>query len=171
MLGKDFLSKRILQSNVLSSWVHSPLWVPRTCLSFLVCFGFQDSLVLNAYSLQVHQSWVFFARTDAKAETPVLWPPHAKSQLIGKDSDAGRDCGQEEKGTTEDEMAGWHHWVDGRESEWTPGVGDGQGGLACCGSWGRKESDTTERLNWTELNVASGKNKTSLLVFPKYQER
>ena len=97
-----------------------------------------------------HQSWVFFGRTDAKAETPILWPPDVKSWLIGKDSDAWRDWGQEEKGTTEDEMAGWHHWLDGRKSEWTPGVGDGQGGLACCGSWGRKESDTTERLNWTE---------------------
>ena len=71
--------------------------------------------------------------------------------LIGKDFDGGRDWGQEEKGTTEDEMAGWHHWLDGRESEWTPGVGDGQGGLACYDSWGRKESDTTEWLNWTEL--------------------
>ena len=80
-----------------------------------------------------------------------LWSPHAKSWLIGKDSDAGRDWGQEEKGMTEDEMAGWHHWLDGRESEWTPGVGDGQGGLACCDSWGHKESDRTERLNWTEL--------------------
>ena len=89
---------------------------------------------------------------DAKAETPVLWPPHAKSWLTGKDSDAGRDWGQEEKGTTQDEMAGWHHWLDGGESEWPPGDGDGQGGLACCDSWGRKESDTTERLNWTELN-------------------
>ena len=87
---------------------------------------------------------------DAKAETPVLWPPHEKSWLIGKDSDAGRDCGQEEKGRTEDEMAGWHHRLDGRESEWTPGVGDGQGSLVCCDSWGRKESDMTERLNWTE---------------------
>ena len=75
----------------------------------------------------------------------------AKSWLIGKESDAGRDWGQEENGTTEDEMAGWHHWLDGHESEWTPGVGDGQGGLACCNSWGRKESDTTERLNWAEL--------------------
>ena len=98
------------------------------------------------------QSWVFFGRTDAKAETPVLWPPHAKSWLLGEDSDAGRDWGWEEKGTTEDEMAGWHHWLDGREFGWTLGVGDGQGGLACCNSWGRKESDTTERLNWTELN-------------------
>ena len=93
-----------------------------------------------------------FGRNDAKAETPVLRPPHAKSWLIGKDSDAGRDWGQEEKGTTEDEMAGWHHWLNGRESEWSPGVGDGQGGLACCNSWGRKESDTTERLIWSDLS-------------------
>ena len=98
------------------------------------------------------QPWVFFGRNDPKAEIPVLWPPHAKSWLIGKNSDAGRDWGQEEKGMTEDEMAGWHHLLDGRESEWTPGVGDGQGGLACYNSWGRKQSDTTERLNWTELN-------------------
>ena len=94
------------------------------------------------------QSWVLFGRNDAKAETPVLWPPHAKSSLIGKDSDARRDWGKEEKGKTENEMAGWHHRLDGHESEWTPGVGDGQGGLACCDSWGRKESDTTAWLNW-----------------------
>ena len=74
-----------------------------------------------------------------------------QSWLILKDSDAGRDWGQEEKGTTEDEMARWHHWLDGRESEWSPGVGDGQGGLSCCASWGYKESDMTEWLNWTEL--------------------
>ena len=86
-----------------------------------------------------------------KLKLQYFWPPHEKSWLIGKDCDAGRDWGQE-KGTTEDEMAGWHRWLDGRESEWTPRVGDGQGGLACCDSWGRKESDTTERLNWTELN-------------------
>ena len=93
---------------------------------------------------------VFIGETDAEAESPILWPPDGKSWLIGKDPDAGRDWRQEEKGTTEDEMAGWHHWLDGREFEWTPEVGDGQGGLACCDSWGRKESDTTERLNWTE---------------------
>ena len=80
------------------------------------------------------------------------WPPDAKNWLIRKDSDAGRDWGQEQKETTEDEIAGWHHWLNGRESEWTPGVGDGQGGLTCCSSWGHKESDRTERLNWTELN-------------------
>ena len=98
------------------------------------------------------QSWVFFGRNDTKAETPVLWPPHGKSWLIGKDPDAGRDWGQEEKGTTEDEMAGWHQRLDGRESEWTPGFGDGQGGLVCSDSWGRKESDTNKWLNWTERN-------------------
>jgi len=97
-----------------------------------------------------NQSWIFIGRTDAEAETPILWPPHAKSWLIGKDSDAGRDWGQEEKRTTEDELVGWHHQLDGHEFEWTPRVGDGQGGLACCDSWGRKESDTTERLNSTE---------------------
>ena len=104
---------------------------------------------------QVHsegdQPWDFFGRNDVKAETPVLWPPHTKSWLIGKDSDAGRDWGQEEKGMTEDELAGWHHWLDGHESEWTPGVGDVQGGLVCCDSWGRKELDTTERLIWPDL--------------------
>ena len=94
------------------------------------------------------QSWVFFGRTDANAETPIILPPHAKSWLIGKDSDAGRDWGQEEKGTAEDEMAGWHHRLDGHEFEETPGVGDGPGGLACCDSWGRKDLDMTEWLNW-----------------------
>ena len=101
------------------------------------------------------QPWMFIGRNDAKAETPVLWPPHAKSWLIGKDSDARRDSGQEEKGEkgmTEDEMAGWHHRLDGCESGWTPGVGDGQGGLACCSSWGRKVGhDWVTELNWTEL--------------------
>ena len=112
------------------------------------------------------QSWVFIGRTDAKAETPVLWPPHMKSWLIGKDSDAGRDWGQEEKGMTEDEMAGWHHWLDGHESEWTPRVGDGQGGLACCDSWGCKKSDTTD---WTELNTLYYSHKTCmLLLFKKF---
>ena len=98
------------------------------------------------------QPWVFFGRNDAKAETPVLWPPHVKSWLIGKDSDAGRDWEQEEKGMTKDEMAGWYHWVDECGFGWTPGVGDGQGGLACFNSWGCKESERTEWLNWTELS-------------------
>ena len=101
------------------------------------------------------QSWVFFGRTYAKAEAPILWLPHAKSWLPGKDSDAGRDWGQEDKGITEDGMAGWHHWFDAHEFGWTPGVGGGQGGLSCCNSWGLKESDTTEWLNWTELKCLS----------------
>ena len=100
------------------------------------------------------QSRVFIGRTDAEAETPIL-PilPHAKSWCIGKNPWAGRDWGQEEKGTTEDEMAGWYHRLNGRESEWTPGVSDGQGGLECCDSWGHKESDTTEQLNWIVLDL------------------
>ena len=97
------------------------------------------------------QSWVFIGRTDVEAETPVLWPPDANSWLIWKNPDAGKDWGQEGKGMTEDEMVGWHHQLGGHVFGWTPGVGDGQGGLACCGSWGRKVSDLTERLNWIEL--------------------
>ena len=99
------------------------------------------------------QSWVFIGRTDVEAETPILWPPDVKMWLIWKDPNAGKDWGQEEKGMTEDEMVGWHYRLDGHESGWTPGVGYWQGGLACCGSWGHKELDTTERLNWTELKV------------------
>ena len=97
------------------------------------------------------QSWVFIGRTDAKAETLIFCPPHMKTWLIGKGPDAVRDCSQEEKWITVDEMAGWHHRLDGREFEWTLGVDDGQGGLASCDSWGGKESDMTEWLNWTEL--------------------
>ena len=110
---------------------------------------------LNCKEIQpVHpkgdQSWVFIGRTDVEAETPVLWPPDAKSWLIWKDPDAGKDQRQEETGTTEGEMVGWQHRVKGHEFEWTPVVGDGQGGLVCCSSWCLKKSDTTERLNWTE---------------------
>ena len=94
------------------------------------------------------QSWVFIGRTDAEAETPILWPPDAKSWIIGKDPDTGKDWGQEEKGLTEDEMVRWDHWLDGHGFGWTLGVGDGQGGLVCCGSWGRRVGH-----NWaTELN-------------------
>ena len=102
-------------------------------------------------------SWVFIGRTRVEAETPTLRPPDGKSWLIWKDSDAGKDWRQEEKGTTEDEMVGWHHRLNGHGFGWTPGVGDGQGGLVCCSSWGRKESDATEQLNWTELK--KGKKK------------
>ena len=96
------------------------------------------------------QSWVFIGRTDVEAETPILSSPDVRSCLIGKDPDSGKDWGQEEKGMTEDEIVGWHHPLNGHGFGWTAGVGDGQGGLACCGSWGCKESDTNEWLNWTE---------------------
>ena len=96
-----------------------------------------------------NQPWIFIGGTAAEAEAPILWPPKVKSQLTGKDCDARKDWGQEEKRVAEDEMVGWHHWLDECESEWTPGVGDGQGGLACCSSWGRKES--AQLSDWTEL--------------------
>ena len=96
------------------------------------------------------QSWIFTGRTDAEAEAPTLWPRDTKSWLIWKkNSEAGKDWGQEEKGMTEDEMVRWHHRLNGHGFGWTPGVSDGQGGLVCCSSWGRRESDTTEQLNWT----------------------
>ena len=122
----------LLQGIFPTQGLNSSLW---HCRQILYCLSHQGSPRIL--------KWVAY-----KAETPVLWPPHAKSWLIGKDSDAGRDWGQEEKGMTEDEMAGWHHWLEGRESDWTPGVCDGQGGLACCDSWGCEELDTTEQLNW-----------------------
>ena len=134
------------ESWALKNWCFGTVVLEKTLESPLDC---KDIQLVHSKG---DQSWVFIGRNDAKAEAPVLWPPHAKSWLIGKDSDAGRDWGEEEKGTTEDEMTGWHHWLDGRESEWTPGVGDGLGGLACCDSWGRKELDTTEWLNLSELN-------------------
>ena len=100
------------------------------------------------------QSWVFIGRTDVEAETPILWPPYVKSWLIGKDPDVRKD-----------EMAGWHHWLDGHGFGWTPGVGDGQGGLVCCGSWGRKESDMTERLNWTNSKRYMHSNVHSSTIY------
>ena len=99
------------------------------------------------------QPWIFTGRTDAEAETPILWPPDAKNWLIGKDPDAGKDWQQEEKGTQEDEMVGWHHQLGGHEFEQALGVGDGQGSLACCSPWGHKELDTTGQLNWIEAIV------------------
>ena len=138
-------------------------WVPKNWCFWTVVLEKALESPLDCKEIQpVHpkgdQSWVSIGRTDFEesvqvwnSETPILWPPDAKSWLIWKDPDAGKDWGQE-KGTTEDEMAGWHHWLSGQGFGWTLGVGDGQGGLACYGSWGRKESDTTEQLKWTELN-------------------
>ena len=99
------------------------------------------------------QPWIFIGRTDAEAETPILWPPDVKNWLIKKDPDAGKDWRQEEKGTTEDEMVGWHRGLNGHEFEQAPGVGDRQGSLACCNPWGYKESDRTEQLNWNWIHI------------------
>ena len=100
-----------------------------------------------------NQSWIFIGRTDAEAETPILWPPYVKNWLTGKDRDAGKDRRQEEKGMTEDEMVGWHHRLNGHEFELNLGVGDGQGSLMCYSPWGLKESDMTEWLNWTDQRM------------------
>ena len=120
------------ESSVLKNWCFWIVVLEKTLESPLDCKEIQP------VHSEGDQPWDFFGRNDAEAEAPVLWPPHAKSWLIGKVSDAGKDWGQEEKGTTQDEMAGWHHRLRGRESEWTPGDGDGQGGLACCDSCGCK---------------------------------
>ena len=133
-------------------------WVPKNCCFWTVVLEKTLESPLDCKEIQpVHSEgdrpWDFFGRNDAEAETLILWPPHAKSWLIGKDPDAGRDWGKGEKETIEDEMAGWHHWLDGHEFEWTPGVGDGQGGLTCCHSWGhRVRHDWVTELNWTEYD-------------------
>ena len=114
------------------------------------------------------QSWVFIGRTDVEAETPIFWPPDVKSWLIWKDRDAGKDWGQEEKGMTEDEMVGWHHWLHVHGFGWTPGVGDGQEGFTCCSSWGHKELDMTEWLNWTELKVIYDVELIFICIFAIY---
>ena len=151
-----------IESWALKNWCFWTVVLEKTLESPLDCKEIQ----------QVHskgdQSWVFFGRNDAKAETPVLWPPHTKSWLMEKDPDAGRDWGQEEKRMTEDEMAAWHHWLNGRESQWTLGVGDGQGGLACCNSWGRKESDTTKRLIWSDPLISYYSYFTTFVFKPLY---
>ena len=132
---------------------HKEDWAP---LMLLNCGAGEDSSEslgckeIKPASPKGNQSWIFIGRTDAEAETPILWPPDAKSWLIWKDPDAGKDWEQEEKGMTEDEIVGWRHQLDGHEFEQALGVGDGQGSLACYSPWGLKESDTTEWLNWTD---------------------
>ena len=135
---------------------HKKGWVPNNWCFWTVVLEKTIESPLDCKEIQpVHpkgdQCWVFIGRTDVEAETPILWPPDLESWLIGKDSDAGKDWGQEERGMTEDEIVWWHHWHNGYGFGWSLGVGDGQGGLECCSSWGRKESDTTEWLNWTDV--------------------
>ena len=116
------------------------------------------------------QSWVFIGRTDVETETPILWPSEVKSWLIGKDPVAGKDWGQEEKGMTEDEMLGWHHRLNGHGFGWTLAVGDGRGGLACCGSWSQLQS-WTRLSDWTELNWPNWDNQKCLQTFSKLRLR
>ena len=130
-------------------------WTPKNWCFWTAVFENTLESPLDCKEVQlVHpkgdQSWVFIGGTDVEAETPILWPPSAESWLIWKDPDAGKDWWPEGKGKTEDEMVGWHHQHNGYGFGWTPGVGYGQGGLACCSPWGHKESDTTESLKWTE---------------------
>ena len=121
-----------------------------------------DSKETQPVNPKGNESWIFTGRTDAEGR--ILWPPDVKSRLTGKDPHAGKDWRQEEKGTTEDEMVGWHHRLNGHEFEPALGVGDRQGSLACCGSWGREELDTTEWLNWTE----PGKSRASVAMYPGF---
>ena len=117
-----------------------------------------DCKKIKPVHLKGGQSWIFIGKTYVEAETPILRPPDAKNWLIWKDPDGGKYWGQEEKGTTEEEMVEWHHLLNGHEFGWTPGDGDGQGGLACCSLWCHKQSDMTEWLNWTELEKGFWKN-------------
>ena len=133
------------ESWALKNWGFWTLVVKKTLESPLDCKE------IKPVNPKGNLSWIFIGQTDAEAETPILWPPDAKNWPIGKDPDAGKDWRQKEKGTTEDEIVEWHHQLDGYEFEQALGVGDGQGSRACCSSWGVKESDMTERLNWTEL--------------------
>ena len=127
------------------NWCFWTVVLDKTLESPLNCKGIQP------VHLKGNQSWVFIGGTDVETEAPTIWPPDAKSWVIWQDPDAWKDWGQE-KGTREDEMVGRYHWLDGHGFGWALVVGDGEGGPACCASWGHEESDTTEWLNWTELN-------------------
>ena len=137
-------------------WDYKEGWVLKNWCFWTVVFEKTLESPLDCKQIKLvnpkgNQSWILIGRSDVQAEAPIPWPPDAKNWLIGKDPDAGRDWRQEEKGMTEEEMLGWHHWLDGHEFKQAPGVGDGQGGLVCCSPWGHKELDTTERLNWSEI--------------------
>ena len=168
--GKDKFSfqsqRRTITKNVQTSvvmygcesWMIKKGWAPRKwCFLTVVLVKTLESPLdckeIKQVNPKGNQSWIFIGKTDAEDETPIFWPPDGKSWLNGKDPDAGKDWRQGEKGTAEDEMVGWHHWLNGHEFEQAPGVGDGQGDLMCCSLWGRKESAMTG-LNWTESSVS-----------------
>jgi len=157
LLTNVCLVKAMVFPTVMYGWEldNKESWVPKNwCFWFVVLEKTLESPLdckeIQPVNPKGNQSWRFVGRTDAAAETPILWPPDVKNWLNGKDPEAGKDWRQEEKGTIEDEMVGWHHWLNGHEFEQAPEVGDGQGSLACCSPWGCKELDTTEWLNWTE---------------------
>ena len=130
-----------------------------------------DSKEIQPVHPKGDQFWVFIGRTDVEAETPILWPPDAKNWFIGKDPDAGQDWRQEEKGTTEAKMVGWLHWVDGREFEQAPGVGDGQGSLVCCSPWGRRvRHNWATELNWAVQMAADPEYRVSIYFTTLIQE-
>ena len=126
-----------------------------------------DCKEIQPVNLKGNQPWIFIGRADAEAETPILWPPDVKNWLTEKDPDA-ETYWRQEKGTTEDEMAGWHHQLDGHELEQALGVGDGQGILTCCSPWGCKESDTTEQLNWTDIGLIIAPSSQDYLRIRSY---
>ena len=132
--------------NHKESWVPKNWWVLTVVLEKTLESPL-DSKEIQPVHLKGNQSWIFIGRTDVEAETPILWPPDVKSWFIWKDADAGKVWGQEEKGMTEDELTGWHHWLNGHELEQALGDGEGQGSLSCCSPWGHRELDTTEQLN------------------------
>ena len=171
-LGEEWCSERISQGWSQGTWSYGfpsshvwmweldykESWAPKNWCFWTVVLEKSLESPLDCEAIQaVHpkgnQSWIFIGRTDAEAETPIIWPLGVKNWLIWKDPDARKDWRQEERGTTEDEMVGWHHWLSGHESETALGAGDGQGSLVCCSPWGRKELDMTEWLNWMPEDI------------------
>ena len=143
---------------------HKETWVPknwcfRTVVLEKTLEGPLDYNKIKPINPKWNQSWIFNGKTSAEAEVPIFWPPDAKNWLTRKDPDDEKDWSQEEKGTTEDEMVGWHHWLDGHEFEQAPGDGDRQGSLACCSPWDHRESDRTEQLNWTDWHSLHNQTK------------
>ena len=163
---------------VLCAWMrefdYKESWVQKNWCFLTVVLDKTPGSPLDCKEIQpVHpqgdQSWMFIGRTDVETETPIFWPPDVKSSLIWKDPDAGKDWRQEGKRTPEDEMVRWLHQLDGHGFGWTQGADDGQGGLVCCGSWGCKELDMTERLHWIELLCILHWQASSLLLVPPGQ--
>ena len=141
-----------IAGRLFTDWAHKESRVPKNWCFWTVVLEKTlerplDWMEIKPVNPKGNQPWIFFGRTDAEAETPILRPPDTKNRLIGKDPDVGKDWRREKKGITEDEMIGWHHWLDRHESEQALGVGDGQGSQACCSPWGHKQSGMTEWLN------------------------